>query len=101
MVVAAVLVAAVLHAGWNAIAKGVPDRLGLFARMSVVDVAIGAALLIFVPQPAAAAVPWMLRARQARPVDPRDRLPQGDRPPPWGGQAAGSDRGRARPGGPR
>jgi drug/metabolite transporter (DMT)-like permease len=60
MVVAAVLAAAVLHAGWNAIAKGVTDRLGLFARASVVEVAIGAAALWFVAPPRAAAVPWML-----------------------------------------
>jgi drug/metabolite transporter (DMT)-like permease len=60
MVVAVVLVAAVLHAGWNAIAKGVTDRLGLFARASVVEVALGAAALWFVAPPAAAAVPWML-----------------------------------------
>jgi drug/metabolite transporter (DMT)-like permease len=60
MVVAAVLAAAVLHAGWNAIAKGVADRLGLFARASVVEVALGAAALWFVAPPRAAAVPWML-----------------------------------------
>jgi drug/metabolite transporter (DMT)-like permease len=60
MVVAAVLAAAVLHAGWNAIAKGVTDRLGLFARASVVEVALGAAALWFVAPPRAAAVPWML-----------------------------------------
>jgi drug/metabolite transporter (DMT)-like permease len=60
MVVAAVLVAAVLHAGWNAIAKGVPDRLGLFARASVVEVAIGAVIIALVPRPSAAAVPWLL-----------------------------------------
>jgi drug/metabolite transporter (DMT)-like permease len=60
MVVAAVLAAAVLHAGWNAIAKGVTDRLGLFARASVVEVALGAAAVWFVAPPRAAAVPWML-----------------------------------------
>jgi drug/metabolite transporter (DMT)-like permease len=60
MVVVAVLAAAVLHAGWNAIAKGVTDRLGLFARASVVEVGLGAAMLWFVAPPSAAAVPWML-----------------------------------------
>jgi drug/metabolite transporter (DMT)-like permease len=60
MVVAAVLTAAVLHAGWNAIAKGVTDRLGLFARASVLEVALGAVVLWFVPAPHAAAWPWML-----------------------------------------
>jgi drug/metabolite transporter (DMT)-like permease len=60
MVVAAVLAAAVLHAGWNAIAKGVTDRLGLFARASVVEVALGAVLIGLVPAPHAAAVPWLL-----------------------------------------
>jgi drug/metabolite transporter (DMT)-like permease len=60
MVVAAVLTAAVLHAGWNAIAKGVTDRLGLFARASVVEVALGAVLIGLVAPPHSAAVPWLL-----------------------------------------
>lgn len=59
-VVAAVLAAAVLHASWNAIAKGVEDRLGLFLRASVVSVAIGAATLWWLDPPAGAAWPWLI-----------------------------------------
>ena len=60
MVVAAVLFAAVLHAGWNAIAKGTVDRLGLFARASVVEVAIAVVMAFLVPPPSAASVPWLV-----------------------------------------
>lgn len=60
MVVAAVLVAAVLHASWNAIAKHAEDRLGLFLRSSVVVVAAGAATLWWLPIPDSAAWPWLL-----------------------------------------
>ena len=60
MVVALVLVATFLHAGWNAIAKGVTDRLGLFARASVVEVALAATVVWFVAPPAAASVPWLV-----------------------------------------
>jgi drug/metabolite transporter (DMT)-like permease len=60
LVVAAVLAAAVLHASWNAIAKGVDDRLGLFLRASIVNVAIGAAALWWIVPPAGAAWPWLL-----------------------------------------
>lgn len=59
MVVAAVLAAAVLHASWNAIAKGVDDRLGLFARASAVYVAVGVTLLWWLPPPAGPAWPWL------------------------------------------
>jgi drug/metabolite transporter (DMT)-like permease len=60
LVVAAVLAAAVLHAGWNAIAKGVDDRIGLFARASVVDVTVMFAVVWWLPMPAAASWPWLL-----------------------------------------
>lgn len=60
LVVAAVLAAAVLHAGWNAIAKGVDDRVGLFMRASVVDAVALFAVVWWVPMPAAASWPWLL-----------------------------------------
>jgi drug/metabolite transporter (DMT)-like permease len=59
-VVAAVLAAAVLHASWNAIAKGVDDRLGLFLRSSAVTVAVCAAMFWWLPLPAHQAWPWLV-----------------------------------------
>jgi drug/metabolite transporter (DMT)-like permease len=59
-VVAAVLAAAVLHASWNAIAKGVEDRLGLFLRSSAVNVALCAAVAWWLPLPARESWPWLL-----------------------------------------
>src|SRR5215216_6332017 len=59
LVIAAVLAAAVLHAGWNAMVKGVSDRLGLVARMGLVDIVVAAALLWWVAPPAEAAWRWL------------------------------------------
>lgn len=59
VVVGAVLAAAVLHASWNAIAKGAVDRLGLFARSSAV-VAVAAGLVVWwVDPPDPASWPWL------------------------------------------
>lgn len=59
LVVGAVLAAAVLHASWNAIAKGAADRLGLFVRSSAV-VAVAAGLpLWWVDPPEQASWPWL------------------------------------------
>jgi drug/metabolite transporter (DMT)-like permease len=60
MIVAAVLLAAVLHASWNAVAKGVADRLGLFLRTSVVGAVVCGVALPFVAPPAPGAWPWLL-----------------------------------------
>jgi drug/metabolite transporter (DMT)-like permease len=60
MIVAAVLAAAVLHASWNAVAKGVADRVGLFVRSSLVGAAACAVLLWFVPLPAGGSWPWLI-----------------------------------------
>lgn len=60
MIVAAVLAAAVLHAGWNAVVKGVPDRLTLFVRTCVIGVAISAVAVWFVPVPAGGSWPWLI-----------------------------------------
>jgi drug/metabolite transporter (DMT)-like permease len=58
-VVVAVLAAAVLHAGWNAIAKGVSDRLGLFARAGVANLVVAGVALWWVAAPARASWPWL------------------------------------------
>lgn len=59
MTVIAVLLAAGLHAGWNAIAKSQDDRLGLLARSCLISVALAAVGLCIVDGPAAAAWPWL------------------------------------------
>lgn len=60
MIVAAVLAAAVLHATWNAVAKGSGDRVGLFVRSSLVGAVAAAVALWFVPLPAGGAWPWLI-----------------------------------------
>jgi drug/metabolite transporter (DMT)-like permease len=59
-VFAAVLAAAGLHASWNAIAKGVEDRFGLFIKTSIISVIIGAVLVVVVSPPAGPSWPWLL-----------------------------------------
>jgi drug/metabolite transporter (DMT)-like permease len=58
-VLAAVLAAAVLHASWNALAKHSPDRLGMFARTSILGAAIAAPVLVFIDPPARVSWPWL------------------------------------------
>jgi drug/metabolite transporter (DMT)-like permease len=60
MIIAVVLAAAVLHAGWNAIVKATPDRLGTPARASLVGVAVLLAGLWWVTQPAGSSWPWLV-----------------------------------------
>jgi drug/metabolite transporter (DMT)-like permease len=59
-VLIAVLTAAVLHAGWNAIAKAETDRFGLFAKASVVSVVIGLVMAVVIAPPARPAWPWLV-----------------------------------------
>lgn len=59
LVVAAVLAAAVLHAGWNAIAKAIADRLALTARIGVVCVAAAASGIWWVAAPTKESWPWL------------------------------------------
>lgn len=59
LVASAVLAAAVLHAGWNAMAKGVTDRLGLFVRMAVVSVAVAGPALVWTAPPLRPSWPWL------------------------------------------
>lgn len=60
LVAAAVLVAAVTHAGWNAIAHRITDKLVGFALISGGGLLIGLAAVPFVPVPAAGAWPYLL-----------------------------------------
>lgn len=60
MIIAVVLAAAVLHAGWNAVVKASPDRMVTMARSSLVGVVILLAGVWWVAQPAAASWPWLV-----------------------------------------
>ncbi|WP_245645507.1 EamA family transporter [Pseudonocardia acaciae] len=59
-IVFAVLAAALLHAIWNSLAHGVPDRLVGFGLIGVVDVVGGGALVAFAGLPPAGAWPYIL-----------------------------------------
>ncbi|GIF71306.1 EamA family transporter [Asanoa siamensis] len=59
-VVFAVLAAAVLHASWNALVKGTDDRIGIFARSSLVGAAVCVVGLWFVEMPAAGSWGWLI-----------------------------------------
>ncbi len=60
LVTAAVLLAAVTHASWNAIAHKITDKLAYFTLISGGGVVIGLALAPFVAFPAAGAWPYLL-----------------------------------------
>lgn len=60
MIVAVVLAAAVLHAGWNAVVKGVPDRITLFVRTGLIGSAACGVAVWFVPWPAGGSWPWLV-----------------------------------------
>ncbi|ARF73061.1 EamA family transporter [Kitasatospora albolonga] len=60
LVVLAVLIAAVTHAAWNAIAHAIKDQLLSFTLISGGGLLIGAAMALFVPLPAAGAWPYLL-----------------------------------------
>ncbi|MCZ7596516.1 MAG: hypothetical protein M5U09_00305 [Gammaproteobacteria bacterium] len=55
-----VLLAALLHAGWNAFVRASGDRLVVLAGVNIVAMLVGAALVPFVPLPAPAAWPYIL-----------------------------------------
>ncbi|MEU7134724.1 DMT family transporter [Streptomyces sp. NPDC046261] len=59
-VAAAVLIAAVTHASWNAIAHGIKDQLLAFTLVGGGGAVCGAALLPFVAAPAAGAWPYLV-----------------------------------------
>lgn len=60
LVAFAVLVAAVTHASWNAIAHAIKDQLLSFTLISGGGLLIGAAAALFVPLPADRAWPYLL-----------------------------------------
>ncbi|GAB2830775.1 EamA family transporter [Streptomyces daliensis] len=60
LVVAAVLLAAVAHASWNALAHGIRDQLVAFTLVGGGGAVCGAVLACFAPVPAAAAWPPLL-----------------------------------------
>lgn len=60
LVVAAVLIAAVTHASWNAIAHHIKDQLLSFTLISGGGALLGALALFFVPMPAAEAWPYLI-----------------------------------------
>ncbi|KUL49753.1 hypothetical protein ADL22_07805 [Streptomyces sp. NRRL F-4489] len=60
LVVAAVLLAAVTHAAWNALAHGIRDQLLAFTLVGGGGTLCGLALAAFTPLPAAAAWPYLL-----------------------------------------
>lgn len=55
-----VLLAALLHAGWNAFVRASGDRLVVLAGVNIVAMLVGAVLVPFVPLPAPAAWPYIL-----------------------------------------
>lgn len=59
-VFAAVLAAALLHAGWNTLVKVGLDRSAAILLLALVQGALGLALLPFFPVPAAPSWPWLL-----------------------------------------
>ncbi|MEU6984729.1 DMT family transporter [Streptomyces sp. NPDC046324] len=60
LVVAAVLLAAVTHAAWNAMAHTIRDQLLSFTLISGGGALIGGVAALFVPMPAAAAWPYLI-----------------------------------------
>ncbi|MGW2018178.1 EamA family transporter [Streptomyces sp. NPDC001927] len=60
LVVAAVLLAAVTHAAWNAMAHTIRDQLLSFTLISGGGALIGAVAAVFVPLPAAGAWPYLI-----------------------------------------
>lgn len=56
VIVVCVLFAAVLHGGWNAIAKGIPDRLAASSLIGAAHLVVGFIGLWFVPAPAPASI---------------------------------------------
>ncbi len=56
----AVILAAALHAGWNAMVKGGGDKLMAMAGVTIGHVPIALLCLAFAPLPDTAALPWMV-----------------------------------------
>lgn len=56
----AVLVAALLHAGWNSMVKAGSDPFSTICVATLAQAAIAVPVLVFVPAPAADAIPWIV-----------------------------------------
>lgn len=59
---AAMMLAAFLHAAWNAVIKTGGSRLGMMLAVSLAEVAIGAAAVLLLPPVAPEAWPWIVAA---------------------------------------
>lgn len=59
VVFAAVIAAAIMHAGWNAVVKVGLDRFGSILLLAIVQSGLALALLAFFPAPAPASWPWL------------------------------------------
>ena len=59
-VASAVLFAAVLHAGWNALAKFIPDRLAAAAMIGAVSGSVGIVCSVFAPFPVGPSWPYLI-----------------------------------------
>jgi len=59
LAVLAVILAGLLHATWNAMAKAAPDRHATFALFGLAYLVCGAVALAWTPAPASAAWPWL------------------------------------------
>ena len=59
-IVALVLVAAVLHAGWNALVRGTADRLVVMALLAATGALISLVAIPFLPLPAAPSWPYIV-----------------------------------------
>ena len=62
-VLTAVLLAAILHASWNAIIKFGDDKFQGMVLLSVAHGVIGLAIIIVFPLPEIAAWPWLVASR--------------------------------------
>ena len=60
VVTAAVLVAAVLHAAWNALAARLPDKLAGLGAIGLAQIAVGVLALVVVPAPAGPSRPFVI-----------------------------------------
>jgi hypothetical protein len=55
-----VILAAVLHGGWNAIAKGIPDRLASSSLIGLTYLSVGGVGVLVLPGPFAASMPYAI-----------------------------------------
>lgn len=60
LLISAVLLAAVLHASWNAMAHVIKDKLVVFSLIGIADVVCGGLLALYAPFPAAEAWPYLI-----------------------------------------